>query len=126
MVRRENKLVKAALTLVLVFFGLFAAFPVFWMVICSLKTNEYMFMWPPKLIDESMSLNTYGEILTNPEQLRFFLNSYIVAGAVVILTLFIGIMAAYAFSRFDFKFKKTLNSVIVSVQAIPPIVLLIP
>lgn len=35
-------------------------------------------------------------------------------------------MAAYAFSRFDFKGKSLFNSLIVSVQAIPPIVLLIP
>ena len=126
MVRKQSKLVKALLSCVLVLFGLFAAFPIFWMVVCSLKTNEYMFMWPPKLIDESVSLNTYGKTLTDPEKMRFFLNSYIVSACVVVLTLFIGIMAAYAFSRFNFRFKKTLNSLIVSVQAIPPIVLLIP
>jgi len=49
-----------------------------------------------------------------------------VAGCVVILTLFIGILAAYAFSRFDFPGKTFFNSLIVSVQAIPPIVLMIP
>lgn len=38
----------------------------------------------------------------------------------------IGILAAYAFSRFDFPGKGVLNSIIISVQAIPPIVLLIP
>lgn len=35
-------------------------------------------------------------------------------------------MAAYAFSRFDFPLKGAINAVIVSVQAVPPIVLLIP
>lgn len=126
MVRKQNKFVKILLSMVLALFGLFAAFPILWMVICSLKTNEYMFMWPPKLIDESMSVATYGKILVDPEKLRYFLNSYIVSGCVVILTLAIGIMAAYAFSRFNFKGKRAINSLIVSVQAIPPIVLLIP
>ena len=51
---------------------------------------------------------------------------YVVTACVVVLTLFIGILAAYAFSRFDFPGKELINSVIVSVQAIPPIVLLIP
>ena len=83
-------------------------------------------MWPPKIIDESFSLSTYAKVLTDPQKLRFFLNSYIVSAAVVVFTLFIGIMAAYAFSRFEFKGKKTINSIIVSVQAIPQIVLLIP
>lgn len=44
----------------------------------------------------------------------------------MLLTLFVGILAAYAFSRFDFPGKGVFNSLIVSVQAIPPIVLLIP
>ncbi|WP_333813635.1 carbohydrate ABC transporter permease [Muricomes intestini] len=44
----------------------------------------------------------------------------------VILTLVIGIMAAYAFSRFDFPLKGVINTIIVSVQAVPAIVLLIP
>jgi len=35
-------------------------------------------------------------------------------------------MAAYAFSRYEFRYKGPLNMIIVSVQAVPPITLLIP
>ncbi|WP_330582669.1 carbohydrate ABC transporter permease [Suipraeoptans intestinalis] len=42
------------------------------------------------------------------------------------VTLFIGILAAYGFSRFEFPGKELFNSIVVGVQAIPPIVLLIP
>ena len=62
----------------------------------------------------------------DPTQLRFFLNSYIVAVSVTVLTLFVAIMAAYAFSRFNFPGKTLVNVVIVSVQAVPPITLVIP
>ena len=58
--------------------------------------------------------------------MRFFVNSYIVALSVTVLTLVVAIQAGYAFSRFQFPFKRTLNIVIVSVQAVPPITLLIP
>ena len=126
MVRKKNPLSKIILTFLLILFGVYAAFPIFWMLVCSFKANENIFMWPPNIIDESFSLSTYAKVLTDPQKLRFFLNSYIVSGAVVVFTLFIGIMAAYAFSRFEFKGKKTINSIIVSVQAIPQIVLLIP
>ena len=44
----------------------------------------------------------------------------------MILTLVVSILAAYSFSRFDFRFKKILNMLIISVQAVPPITLLIP
>jgi len=42
------------------------------------------------------------------------------------VVLFVAILAAYSFSRFEFPFKRSLNVVIVSVQAVPPITLLIP
>ena len=126
MVRRQSKLSKVLLSIVMILFAIYAAFPIIWMLICSFKQNDYIFAWPPKIIDESFGMRTYVRVLTDPVKLRFFLNSYIVSAAVVVLTLIIGIMAAYAFSRYDFPLKKAINSIIVSVQAIPQICLLIP
>jgi ABC-type tungstate transport system substrate-binding protein len=45
---------------------------------------------------------------------------------VTVLTLAVAILAAYAFSRYEFRFKKPLNMIIISIQAVPPITLLIP
>lgn len=126
MVGRNKTSVKIIVSILLVMGAVFAAFPILWMVCSSLKANSAIFAWPPKFIDETASLNSYMEVLTDTTKIRFFLNSYIVAGAVVLLTLFVGILAAYAFSRFDFPGKGIFNSLIISVQAIPPIVLLIP
>ena len=43
-----------------------------------------------------------------------------------VLTLIVGILAAYSFSRYEYPFKNILNTIIVSIQAVPPITLLIP
>ena len=126
MVGRNKPYVKVIVSILLVLGAVFAVFPILWMVCSSLKSNSAIFAWPPKFIDDSASMDSYWAVLNDPEKLRFFINSYIVAGAVVILTLFVGILAAYAFSRFDFPGKGIINSLIISVQAIPPIVLLIP
>ncbi len=104
----------------------FAGFPVLWMLLSSFKSNVNMFMWPPKFIDESFGFHAYKKVLSDPVKIRFFLNSYFVAIVVVIITLIVGIMAAYAFSRYQFKGKEVLNTIIVSVQAVPGIVLMIP
>ena len=125
-VKRKRTLAKAGVLTGLVIGGLFAALPVLWMLSTSLKANGEVFQNPPKLITDSFSFDAYAEILGNGAQLRFFLNSYIVAFAVTILTLLVGILAGYAFSRFNFPFQKTINAVIVSVQAVPPITLVIP
>jgi multiple sugar transport system permease protein len=126
MVGRYKKSSKVIVSVLLILGGLFAGFPVLWMLISSLKPNNRIFSWPPLFIDPDMTLDSYGKVLTDPVKMRYFLNSYLVSCVVVILTLFIGIMAAYAFSRFDFPLKGLINSMIVSVQAIPPIVLMIP
>lgn len=126
MVGSYKKSVKIMMSILLVLGGTFAGFPVLWMLCSSLKDNSAIFAWPPKFIDKTASFDAYMEVLTDPVKIRFFVNSYIVSGCVVIVTLIIGILAAYAFSRFDFKGKSLFNSLIVSVQAIPPIVLLIP
>jgi multiple sugar transport system permease protein len=104
----------------------FAFAPVLWMLSSSFKPNTQIFEYPPRLVTESFSLTAYAQIFQDPEKIRFFINSYVVAGAVTLLTLFVAILAAYSFSRFEFPFKRSLNVVIVSVQAVPPITLLIP
>lgn len=104
----------------------FAGSPVLWMLSGSFKSNTEIFEYPPRLVTESFSFDAYLAILTDPEKVRFFINSYVVSLSVTALTLVVAILAAYAFSRFEFRFKRPLNMIIVSVQAVPPITLLIP
>jgi len=104
----------------------FAAFPVFWMLSSSFKKNSEIFAYPPQIITEGFSLAAYLVILTDPVKLRFFGNSYLVALSVTALTLIVATLAAYAFSRYQFAGRKGLNLIILSVQAVPPITLLIP
>jgi multiple sugar transport system permease protein len=122
----RRTLAKVGVITGLVIGALFAGLPVVWMLSTSFKDNGEVFQNPPNLITESFSLDAYWEILGNGAQLRFFLNSYIVAFAVTILTLLVAILAGYAFSRFRFPFQRTINAVIVSVQVVPPITLVIP
>jgi multiple sugar transport system permease protein len=114
-----------------VFIGLcvgaaFAGLPVVWMLSTSFKTNGEVFQVPPKLITKNFSFDAYRKILGDAAELRYFLNSYVVALSVTALTLFAAILAAYGFSRYEFPMKRSINAVIVSVQAVPPITLVIP
>lgn len=106
--------------------AVYAGFPVLWMFLCSFKPNTEIFAYPPTFISDNFSFSAYKSILTDPVKIRFFLNSYFVSTVVTILTLFVSILAAYSFSRFEYKLKKPLNMIIISVQAVPPITLLIP
>ncbi|SDM28862.1 MULTISPECIES: carbohydrate ABC transporter permease [Actinomyces] len=104
----------------------FAALPIFWMLVSSFKPNAKIFATPPRIIEEGSSFAAYVSIVHDPEKIRFFVNSYFVALSVTALTLTVAILAAYAFSRFEFPGKRILNVLVISVQAVPPITLLIP
>lgn len=106
--------------------GLFAAIPVFWMLSSSFKSNTAIFAFPPKIIDGSFSLDAYVAVLTTPAILGYFVNSYLVAIVVTIVTAATSILTAYALSRFQFRGKRVFQSVVIGVQAVPPITLLIP
>ncbi len=123
---RNRLLAKIATLFALCAGAVFAGFPVLWMLSSSFKSNTEIFELPPRLITDTFSFSAYASILTDSVKLRFFVNSYVISIAVTVLTLIVALFAAYAFSRYTFPGKKILNVVIISVQAVPPITLLIP
>ena len=104
----------------------YACFPVLWMLFSSLKSNREIFSLPPELFPKEYTLKAYYSIFSSPMKVRFFLNSYLEATVVTLLTLFVAILAGYSFSRHSFKLKKPLNLFIISTKTVPPISLLIP
>ena len=125
-IKRNNSLAPVLVCIALLAGLVYASFPVFWMFFCSLKSNTEIFSLPPKLLPKVFTLSAYKAIFSNSIKLRYFFNSYFVALSVTFLTLIIGILAGYAFSRFSFIGKKFLNIFIITTQTIPPITLLIP
>lgn len=122
----KTNLTRAFVIVCLVLGALFAGLPVLWMVASSFKSNTEIFAYPPRLIDESFSLAAYQAVLTDPQQRRFFFNSYLISALVTCATLITGILAGYSFSRYNFPFKEILNLIIIGVQSVPPITLMIP
>lgn len=126
MIGRKKWYIKLIIIVLLVIGALFACFPIFWMIDCSFKPNAEIFSWPPSWLSKNFNFGSYAAIFTSPEKLRFFANSYFISIVVVVLTLAVSLLASYSFSRFNFKGKRLINAVIISVQAVPPITLMIP
>ena len=114
--------VYAALTLV----TLIMAFPIIWMVSVSLKPTLETFSLPPKLIPETLYLDAYARVLENPTFRRFLFNSYLLGLIVTALSLVIGTLAAFGFSRYRFFGDKAAKLFVITTQMVPTITLLIP
>ncbi len=101
-------------------------FPIFWMVSVSLKPTVETFSLPPRLLPKEIHWGGYLSVLGDPEFRRFLINSYVVGIAVTLLSLVIGTLAAFGFSRYRFFGDRAAKLFVISTQMVPTITLLIP
>jgi multiple sugar transport system permease protein len=100
-------------------------FPVYWMVVASFKSNRILMRLPPQLYPTFTRLDNYIMILTEARYLSFIKNSLIVTSGTVILCFVLSIFAGYSLSRYSFPFRKTIMSILLSVQMFPIVAILI-
>jgi multiple sugar transport system permease protein len=111
--------------LVLTIWLVFAVFPLFWMFICSLKSDAEVVTTVFKF---TPTFSNYQAVLFRPDSDYFkaFLQNFIVSGGAVLLTIVAGVPAAYAFARYDFKNKEQWAFQILSFKFAPEILVILP
>jgi multiple sugar transport system permease protein len=115
----------AAEVLLLLLVIVFCIFPFYWMVTTSLKTQLEALASPPTWIFEPTFAN-YIQVLFKDKIGQSLINSLIVAVSTTVLALILGIPAAYAMSRFEFRGKKDLWFWFITNRMVSPIVLALP
>jgi ABC-type glycerol-3-phosphate transport system permease component len=104
----------------------FALFPVYWVVITSLKPRREIYTRTPDLWPNDAQWGRYPDVLGEGHVGRALMNSLIVASATMIVTLFIGSMAAIALSRFRIPARRVVLILVLLTQLFPLVVLVIP
>ncbi|MCF6233906.1 MAG: carbohydrate ABC transporter permease [Rhodobacteraceae bacterium] len=104
---------------------LFCVFPFYWMVTTSLKTQVMALEAPPVWLFEPTFAN-YVTVLFEDGVLRTLINSLIVAVSTTTLAIMLGLPAAFALARFEFRGKKDLWFWFITNRMISPIVLALP
>ncbi len=99
-------------------------FPFFWLVTMSLKTNDDIFAFPPKLLFDPTAANYLA--LWDSSFRQAFLNSAIVSTTSTVLALLTGVPGAYALSRMTVRLEKPLSLLILASRMAPPIAFTIP
>ena len=101
-----------------------ALFPIYVMVTASLKSQQD-FLAHPVSLPLDPTLHGFDTAL-NDQFPRWFANSAILTGGSVAITLAIASLAAWGFSRWTFRGRDALLSLLVSLMVVPPVVLLVP
>lgn len=121
--RSSNVIIFYVITTVL---ALFILLPFFWMVSTSLKSRGALMALPIEWIPKKISFEGYTKLFDVFPFGRTVLNSIFVSIVTTIVSLTSALMAAYAFSKLDFKGKNTLFSLYLATMMIPSQVTTIP
>lgn len=124
--RRKIKKSTIVIDIILVISTCLVLLPIVTMVMTSLKTFEDVQMNPASLIPKEFTLKNYVTVFT-----EFPFTQYLINTLFITITSTIGItltsaLVAYAFSRFDFKYKGIIFAVMLSTIMIPGQILQIP
>ena len=127
----ERWLQGIALALVVLFF----MFPIFWIVLMSLQTNETILRSPPSMVF-TPTLENYIALITGRLEteagnldvafMRNLMNSVLLSVGSVALALLLGVPAAYAFARHKFRGSEDIAFTLLSFRFAPPLLVLLP
>src|SRR6476620_5612851 len=119
----------AADVLVLVWF-VFSLFPILWMVLLALKTSAEQtstyFVFTPTLENFGTVVSQRGTDLTSVDFTRALLNSILNCGGAVIVSLVVGIPAAYAAGRWKYRGSEDLMFQMLSFRFAPELMVIVP
>ncbi|WP_394893527.1 carbohydrate ABC transporter permease [Mesorhizobium sp. AaZ16] len=113
---------RAAFYLLVAVIVVVAVFPFYYAIITSLKSGTALFQidyWP-----RTFTLRNYVTVFTEGTFPRNLLNSLVISTAVVVISLFLGVTAAYALARIRFRGRSLLLVTILSVSMFPPLAVL--
>ncbi len=122
--QRRRTVVKVLEGSVLVLVAIIILFPIAWMVMTSFKPAVEVYRYS---IFFTPTLDNFREVFGERWQIGLkVLNSLVVAVGTVVIAIPIAVCAAYAFSRMEFRFKRTMFQWILLTQFIPAVVIVLP
>ncbi len=101
-------------------------FPLYWMLLLSLKTEGFNLSGPASLVPAGLTLANYRDVWAAGPFGRYFLNSAVVAAVVVGGNLLFASMVGYALARRTFRGKRPLWVAILATLMIPKQIIMIP
>lgn len=102
------------------------ALPLFWMVSVAFRENSEVFSIPLRIVPETWSITAFGNVFSDPDKIRLFVNSYIIAFSTMAIALVLASLGAYGFARYKVRGAKFMLVYILMTQMFPMVLLAIP
>ncbi|GAB3744996.1 carbohydrate ABC transporter permease [Microlunatus parietis] len=123
---RRNVVARLIVSLLLIAFGVLMISPLVWLISSSLTVPTAAFQLPPTWIPPEVTLTNFGEVFHAVPILRMALNSVLVTVMIVGGSLLTSSLAAYAFSRIEFRGRNIIFVGLLTALMVPGQLTIIP
>src|SRR6266536_3242276 len=96
--------------------------PFLWMLTTALKPPAEVYLFPPRLLPSSPTLEHFARILQQGTFAGYFANSVVMALVQTMATVILGAMAGYAFARLEWPGRDGLFWLLVAKMMVPQII----
>ena len=121
--QKENarrKAIQVILYTFLVFWAIMVLFPFYWMILTSIKTQgQFNAEMVPQFITKNPTLENYAFAFSAVPLGTYLLNTLFFAVATTAIMLFVTVLAAFAFSRLEFKGRDLAFTLFLALMMIP-------
>ena len=126
MKKKKINYAKILVHILLIIGGVSMILPFLWMISTSIKPLGEVFQTPPNLLPTKVIFSSYKEALDIVPMIKYFFNTAIIVFGRIGGEVFVSAMVAYGFARFEFKGKKFLFILLLSLMMMPYEVTMIP
>ena len=125
-IRAQKQMRKVSAYVVLFFFVVMVAFPLYWNVLTSLRTPKEVYQRQGMLMPDELTLENYRRLFDGTSMIPWLLNTSIVTLVATFVSLVAGVFAAYAMARLRFNGGQTMGKVVLFLYLLPQTLLFIP
>lgn len=123
---RKAKRLNICFNVIAVLGAVILLFPLFWIIINSLKTETEMFQLPIKILPSNPTLTSYITLIKERDVLRAALNSLIIAVGGLTIGMTLGVCAAYGLAMYKMKATRIFLFLFLVTQMLPASLILTP
>ena len=105
---------------------LFMLFPIYWMIVSSLKSSDELLLAVPTLWPKAIMWENYPNVLSRAPFGLYFFNTLVSTFLMMLGEIVMGVLAAYGFSKGKFKYKNTLFMLVLGAMMVPIQVTFVP
>lgn len=100
--------------------------PIYWIVVNAIRPDREIAAYPPTFFPDTFTLHHFRELFTTYGFQKYLVNSMVVSTTATAVALVLGVMAAYAMSRFRFRLVRAVGELSLLAYLLPPILVLVP